>query len=203
MDFSQLPKMSKTPPTPTADGELPQATPAAARDVVPEARVVYVPAPYDAGFGSVWLSLIAGLIFLAMGQTFGRWLVARASGREFATGVNWTAGPKEGTPVAYFELMGGTAWTDTGLFLMGVALLLDAAILGILASRGRHNRALVLIAVAVTSIAMVINAGVVAYVISIGITLPLTSLIALAVGGFVVFDHAPVLKSRSPVPQQR
>lgn len=200
MDFSQLPKMSKTPPSARAAEDPPTPSEAAnAAPAIPEARpaerVVYVPTPYETGFGSIWLSVIAGIIFLAMGATFGRFLAAKLSGNTFATGVNWTAGPNQGQPVSYFDLQGGTAWSETGLFLMGIALLLDAAILAALASRGRPNQTLVLIAVALTSIAALINAAVVFYLFSIGI-FPLASLIALAVGGFVVFDHAPMLKSR-------
>ena len=196
MDFSQLPKMSKTPTVQNTNDEVPDATMAPSTVNItphasPEPRVVYVQAPYEPGFGGVWLSLVAGIIFLAMGATFGRWLIATLSGREFATG--WLQ-PDGVTPVKYFELQGGTAWTEAGLFLMGIALLLDAAILGISASRGRPNRALLLVAVAITAVAMLINAGVVAYLFSFGI-FPLTSLIALGVGGFVVFDHGPMLRA--------
>lgn len=202
MDFSQLPKMSKTPSTPTAsesatsdEASTPLTTDTPKHDVPRPQAIDYrnAYAAPEASFGGVWLSLIAGVIFLALGATFGRFLLAKLSGKDFATGVNWTAGPNEGQPVTYFELQGGTAWTDAGLFLMGVALLLDALILGILAARGKPNRGLVWIAVILTSIAMLINAGVVVHLFSMNI-LPLTSLIALAVGGFVVFDHGPMLR---------
>jgi hypothetical protein len=199
MDFSQLPKMSKTPTTPNMANESPAEVPTpVAPSPAREQRVVYVQAPYESGFGGVWLSLIAGIIFLAMGATFGRWLGAKLTGKPFPTGWFWEPGtPKAGLERTYFELIGGTAWSDTGLFLMGVALLLDAGILGILSARGRPNKTLVFIAIAITVIAMLINACVVTYLISGGYGLPLPSLIALAVGGFVVFDHMPMLRSPS------
>lgn len=192
MDFSQLPKMSNTPATPKpADSDVAtEVTPVEAQHAQRRPPAYYAPVGYDPSFGSVWLSLIAGIIFLAMGQTFAKYLIGKMSGRELNTG--WLQ-PDGVTPVKYFELQGGTAWSDMGLFLMGLALLLDALVLGILASRGNPNRTLLLLTVVVTSVALLLNASVVFYLFGIGI-FPLASLIAMAVGGFIVFDHTPMLK---------
>ena len=203
MDFSQLPKMSKTPVTPKPDEseidepadvdavDAPPAEPSSPRE-----RIVYVAQPHAApavGFGGAWLSIIAGIIFIAMGKDFARYVLAKLGGREMATGWLQSDGV---TPVRYFELQGGTAWSDTSLFLMGLALLIDAALLGILAARGRPGRSLVLVGISITVVALILNAGVSVYLFSIGV-FPLASLVALAVGGFIVFDHAPLLRRGS------
>src|SRR5687768_9905560 len=113
MDFSQLPKMSKTPaPPPQAEPPEMVASPTPS-SAPPAYGVPYAgPGAYYARPGgdliSIWISLIVGLICLMLGWSFARWLAAKASGNEFATGVNWVAGPKAGQPVSYFELQGGT-----------------------------------------------------------------------------------------------
>ena len=202
MDFSQLPKMSKTP----TQGE-PAATPepvtdassepvAAPRAQTADERVrhsAYADQPYLPGSGSVLISLIAGVIFFAMGQTFARFLLAKLAGREFVTG--WLQ-PDGVTPVRYFELQGGTAYSDMGFFLMGAALLFDAAVLGLLAAQRSPKTGLVWITVALTTIAMLINVGVVFYLFGIGI-MPLMSIIAILIGGFMLHDHLPLLKRRA------
>lgn len=197
MDFSQLPKMSRPPTadTPADPSTAPIAEPpVAAHYPQPVGYASYSPAEF--GFASVWISLIAGVIFLALGQTFARWLLARVSGHAFETGVNWTDGPKSGQPVAYFELMGGTAWSDMGLFLMGVVLLLDALVIGLLATRRSPPRAIVVPLLALTGLALLLNVGVAFYLFSTGI-LPIVTLIAVLVGGFVMFDHLPLLRRSS------
>ena len=190
MDLSQLPKMSETPKPPPAD------TDDADRPSTPNGRppVDYAPPRPAAGGAmggvSVWISLIVGVIFLIFGANFGRWLIA---GGHLATNVNWTAGPKAGTPVAYFELQGGTAWSEAGFFVMGVALILDAALLLLIYRSRSPRRALVLIALGVTGVALALNVGVGFYLFSISI-LPIATLIAVLTGGIMLFDQWAVWK---------
>jgi hypothetical protein len=209
MDFSQLPKMSKTPPTkndvaPPSDVAPPAEpsdypTPASSAGPGYESSGHSLARPDVAyvgfGMGGVWISLISGLICILVGLRFGKWLLAQASGRPFETGINWTTGEKAGTPATYFELLNGAAWTEMGLFLMGVALLLDAGLM-LIAFRGNTPpRGLVALAVFVTGTAMLINIALAIYLMGLGIV-PLVSLIALLVGGMVLFDHVPLLKAR-------
>ena len=173
MDLSQLPKMGETPKPPPPIAEPAPAAP-----------------PYrepSGGFGpiAVWISLVIGLLFLMLGANFARWATAKASGHEFATG--WLQ-PDGVTPVRYFELQGGTAWSETGFFVMGVALLIDALLLFFVYGSRTPKPALILAALAATGLALAINLGVAGYVFSLGI-LPFSSMIAVLVGGVMLFEE--------------
>lgn len=181
MDLSQLPKMSDTPkpPPPAETATAATAAPAAYRE----------PA---GGFGpvAVWISLVIGLLFCMFGANAARWGVAKLSGHEFATGINWTeaAGDRAGTPVGYFELQGGTAWSEVGFFTMGVALLLDAVLLFFVYGSRRPKPLLIGAALAMTGVALAINVGCAGYVFSLGI-LPFSSMVAVLVGGMMLFEQ--------------
>src|SRR3954463_11785984 len=102
MDLSKLPRLSNTgtPPPPDVTEQLagaPRAVlPAVERD--PDAFV---------GTGAdMWLSGAVGVLFLLLGLSFGKSLVARLTGGTYHTGVNWVAGPKAGQEVTYPELEG-------------------------------------------------------------------------------------------------
>lgn len=140
------------------------------------------------GVIAVWISLIVGLICLMWGWNFARWLGPKLVGREWDTGVAWTAGPLAGTPVTYFELEGGTAWGETGFFVMGVALLLDAALLAAVHTQPRPTRGLLRPALGATILALAFNVGVCVYYLGLGFK-PYSNLIAVLVGGIMLFDQ--------------
>lgn len=213
MDFSQLPKMSKTTAPPRLPSEEPRpavapavndmpppapARPPSPSPSQPEPRPSYVdyahPGPPAAS--SIWISLIVGLICLMLGWSFARYLIAVAAGKPFETGVNWVSGDKAGQPVTYFELQGGTAWTDLGFFSMGVALILDAALMLLATRRPIPNQPLVMAALAVTGFTLLLNLGLAGYLLTLGI-MPIASMLLILVGGFVLFDQVPMLKRRS------
>src|SRR5690554_1263458 len=111
MDYSKLPKLSSTPPPP------PPASPPPPGNA----------APITAGIGAeVWISAIVGIVLMLLGRSFGAWAITTLTGGTYETGVNWISGPLAGQPVGYWELAGGTAWTDSGIFLLGLALILEA-----------------------------------------------------------------------------
>ncbi len=199
MDFSQLPKMSDTPKPPAPETEEP--TPRKSEE---SRQVIYAPSDGGLGFGiaSVWISLILGVILLMLGGNFGRWAVANLSGKEFATG--WLQ-PDGVTPVKYFELQtimghpesaGGTAWSETGLFLMGIALLFDAALMFAFYRRGVPTRNLVIVAIFFTGIALALNVFVAFKLFAMGI-MPLITMCAVLVGGMILFDHVPLLGKKT------
>jgi len=196
MDLQKLPKFSTTPPA-----APPAPDDAASRGAPPPPPAYATPTGYPmatdpvfASAGSAWLSLIIGIICLLLGQNFLRWLLATATGRPHATGVIWNAGPKAGQPVDYFELQGGTAWTDMGVFLMGVALLIDGGVmLWLLRGVGRWTVGLATLALGVTALAVLVNLGVAADFVRRG-GLPLFSLLAVAIGGYMLFEYAGLLK---------
>jgi hypothetical protein len=146
----------------------------------------------------VWVSLIIGLLFIFMGLNFGKFLVAKLSGQPFHTGVNWTQGPLADSPnpeVAYFDLQGFTAWSDMGVFLFGLVLLLEAAAKAAIAIRpGNTSRFILFLAVLLTLATVLLNLFVCYRLMSIQVT-PLISGLAVAFGGWILFDEWRMLKS--------
>src|SRR5688572_1808735 len=127
MDLSKLPKMSQTPPLPPS--EPPQS--GDTQRPVPD----YQPVTLDAGVGgAVWISIAIGAILMLFGRSFAAYLWAKARGIPHNTGVNWTAGPKAGQVVDYWELQGYTGWTDAGIFIFGLAMVLEGIMLAALNS---------------------------------------------------------------------
>jgi len=61
----------------------------------------------------LWVSIILGLICMAIGKNSASWLIAKISGREYHTGFNWAFGPKVGTEVDYWDFGPYQAITDT------------------------------------------------------------------------------------------
>lgn len=186
MDISKLPRLSETdrhspPPPPHApSGDEPAArdAPKPQQDPRPVERV-------SAGVGAeVWLSLIIGLVLMMLGQSFARYSIAKVTGQEFHTRVNWTEGPKAGQEVDYWELSGYTAWTDTAIFLFGLAMVLEAAVLAVVYSRSGAKVPLTAVALAVTLAATALNLWVCFKLLGVGIT-PLMSALAVAFGGYM------------------
>ena len=194
IDPDKLPSMKRTPPapepaaprTPAADG--PGVTPGVAgASPVPTHVVEVGPTSRDLLVTAV-IAFVLGLLFLALGQSFVRYLGAAAGGRKFETNVNWTSGDKAGQPVDYWELTGGTAWTDMGLAAMGAALLAcgGLALLGLrLGGTGALKLGLVLV-----GLATLLNLVAGFYVFSLGAT-PLVMIFAVAVGAVLLVTTWP------------
>jgi hypothetical protein len=171
MDLSKLRPMSETPPTPD-----------------PPQKVDSRPKGAALQSTSAFLSIVLGLVFVLLGSTFVKWLSTTLTGGEFDTGAIWQAGEKAGQKVSYFELMGGTAWTDLGVFVAGLSLMLDGVLILIALRSRRIVKPLVIAAVGCISLAAMINLGVSGFLFSIGIT-PIFSLVAVAVLAYVVVEH--------------
>lgn len=186
MDISKLPRMSETgkhaPPPASADQA--EARPDVERHPSDVEHRAVEPVRVGIG-GEVWMSLIIGLILMMAGWTFARWAIAKMTGQAFHTNVKWTAGPKAGQEVDYFELQGFTAWTDMGLFLFGLALVLEAAMLAVVYSRAGGKVVLTMLALLVTVLATALNLFVAAKLLGIGI-MPLMSALAVAFGGYMI-----------------
>lgn len=177
MDLSKLPKMGQTPATPV-ERETPIVP-----DYGREERVRSV--------GAAWFSGIVGLLCVALGWSFAKWLAVTLTGGTYSTGLTWgPGGPKTG-PVGFFELTGGAGWTYAAVFALGVALLFDAAVF---VTRARW---LVGVALGFTALATVLNAGVAVYVLGPAQGgVPLFSILAVAVGGYMCFEQVELLKRR-------
>jgi hypothetical protein len=196
MDLSKLPKLSDT------KGQTAAENPDAPSPVVPQAAACYPVPPRRPGVGvDIWISLIIGILLLSLGGTFGRFLVAKISHQPFHTGVNWqyTDTPKDGTEVDYFDLQGYTAWSDMGIFLFGLILLFEACSKTLLVLKpGKISRAVLMLAIVLTALAVVLNIIACAKLMSISIT-PILSGLAVAFGGWVLFEEYTALRAMTPV----
>lgn len=183
MDMSKLPRLSDT----QREHKAHASASGAASDPPPQRQ--YVPATpppeFDRSVGpEVWMSVIFGLIFLFMGWNFARYAIATLTGQPFHTNVTWSMGPRAGQEVEYFELQGGVAYTQAGMFLFGLALLLEAVAM-LIAHRGLpFKRGLVAFALLVTLLATAFNLFVAIKIFGMGM-FPLMSALAVAFGGYI------------------
>src|SRR5688572_21751848 len=129
MDYSKLPKLSETPKPPSNEPGQPGQRDENSGAVSYERADL---ASVEAGAGAMlWVSIILGLLCMWMGVNFAKYLFATLSGRGYHTGAQWTGGPKAGQEVAYWDLQGAVAWTEAGIFLFGLAMVLEGIALAI------------------------------------------------------------------------
>ena len=194
MDVSKLPKLSDTKGA-TAD-ERPSPAPAEqASGAVPH----WEPVPRPAGVGvDVWISTIVGLLCLSIGLPFAKFCVAKLTHQPFPTGYTWPDDdPKgrAGQEVAYFDLESHTAWGDMGVFLFGLTLLFEAASKTAVVLRpGSVSRGLLVLAVGLTVVTVGLNLYACILLQSVQIT-PVMSGLAVALGGWVLYDEWQTLRS--------
>jgi hypothetical protein len=196
MDLSKLPKLSgEAPADPPAIADPPPslADNPPARAVEPLTYAAAVSAPFSAA-ADIWVSLIIGLLLLYVGRSFAQFALASMTGKPFHTGVEWTAGAAQTGEVPYFQLEGYTAWSDTGIFLFGLVLLLDAIVLALTARIPGRARPVLWFAAAMTAACVLSNAILCVLMFSAGIT-PLASVVAVAVGGWIFLDQWRLLRS--------
>lgn len=175
MDLSKLPHRSSTtsPPPPAAQPTAP---------------------PVTTGVGAeIWISAIVGIVLMLLGRSFAIWAFTTLTGGTYATGFHWQTGPQAGQPVGYWELLSGVAWTDSGIFLLGLALVLEAITLLVAVSGTRRTIGLIGFSLALTVAATVYNAIVAGILFSKDI-LPLLSILALGFGGYIAAYQYRLLK---------
>ena len=183
MDFSKLPKLS--------DSKSETPPPASIVSVQP------VAAPRRPGVGvDIWISLVIGLLLLTMGRNFGSYAIAKISHQPFHTNVTWQDDtPKAGQEVNYFDLEGFTALSEMGIYLFGAMLLFEAAAKTVAAflSPGIVSILFLAIALLFTILATGINVYACIKLFGAGIT-PLTSGLAVAFGGWILYDEGHTLQ---------
>jgi hypothetical protein len=183
MNLSKLPRLSQSPEPPPSPLPAPQESPTATS---PSAEPLdYSRHRPNATAGTtgaeVWISAAIGLILMYMASTFGTYLISRITQEPFHTGVNWIEGPKAGQEVGYWELEGMTALTHASMWLFGLAMVFDAAVLYFAAGKRVW---LVALGFVLTLSVTAFNAFVCAKLFSIGIQ-PLMSLLATAFGVYM------------------
>jgi hypothetical protein len=201
MDLSKLPRLSETDkhtPPPAPPGQDQQLPPTLNPQPVPQQVYRNYDPGADGGIGmgmgaQIWLSAILGIVFMLMGWNFARFVIAKATGQPFNTNATWTSGPKAGQPVEYFELAGYTAYTDTAIFLFGLACVLEAIALAFAARNTGTSRMIVTTALALT-VGMVIFNLIVAFLLFSSGIMPLASILAIAFGGWMAMFEYQLLR---------
>lgn len=194
MDLSKLPKLSQTPPQ--ADNAEPIPEPGSQKP--PNNAPLSYRSPdsmepvASISGGEVWFSTIVGLIFIFLSRSFPIWLVCTLTGRSFATGVIWNAGPKAGQPASYWELQGHTALSDMAIFLFGLAVIVEAAMYLVWLRNSNRLKAVTCVALALTALATGLNLVTTFVLWSQGI-MPLISLLAVAFGGWMFVQQRGLL----------
>jgi hypothetical protein len=191
MDVSKLPRLSDTQAQVRDEQARAQAragpqepTPApSGAETIPYAPVATRRVEVGTG-AEVWLAAIIGLVFLLIGKNFAAYLLAKMSGQVYHTNVIWQTGPQAGQEVAYPDLQGFVMLTDASMFLLGLALLFEAAVMAVVGTRFRYQHALVTVALAVALAATLFNLWVVVRLFAAGL-MPLMSLLAAAFGGYI------------------
>ena len=181
MDLSKLPKLSDTkaaePP-----GIAPVEKPADPRPI-DYAR----PAPPKGMIlAEVWIGLIIGTVLMLYTRPFGSYLISLATRQPFHTGVNWTDGPNAGQEVPYTQLEGGTFYSDSSIFLFGLALVLGSIAQPFQLTRLPGRRGAAWFSLACVLLATLYNVVAVVVLLQAGIT-PLMSLLCIGIGGYIVY----------------
>jgi hypothetical protein len=186
MDLSKLPKLSETdkhaPPPPS-----PETPP-------PAEPLSYAPrsSGLDLG-GQVWLSAILGIVFMLMGKNFASFLIAKLTGQPFHTGVIWQTGVNAGQEVAYYDLQGFSAHTETAIFLFGLSMVLEAVALASIRRNTPKTRGLLLLTLVLTAGMTLYNVILVVVLFGHGIT-PLLSILVVAFGGYTAITEWQTLQ---------
>jgi hypothetical protein len=172
------------------------------------AAVAYAEGHFDRnpGIGAeVWLSAILGVILMLVGMSFAKWALVTMTGGTYDTGLTWGAPVPdqpnqhaEGSPIGYWELSGFSALQDMAIFLFGLAMVLEAAVLFVVHSRIRSKRPLLFLALTITLIATALNLVVAGKLFGVGV-LPFLSLLCIAFGGYIAAYEWRLLKYFSPL----
>lgn len=136
---------------------------------------------------------------MALGRTFAQYEIGRLTHHPYHTNVSWQQGAKEGQEVPYPQLdesFGLPYYSDSGLFLFGLALVVSAlaCLLGI--TRLRVRGAATTLALLLVLAATAYNIFVSAKLFGVGIT-PVLSLLCVAFGGYEAYIQ---YRSLRPLP---
>jgi len=188
MDMSKLPKLSQTPKPPSNEPPAGEPEPLSYGPQIgtPEASIA----------GMLWISLVIGALCMFWGRGAASYFFAKLTGREHHTHVNWVAGPNAGQEVGYWDLQGAVAWTDTGVFLFGLAMVLEGIALAVLNSKMGGKKIWLSASLGVVVIATIVNLVTAVKVLNVGAT-PLTSGLAVAFGGYMAMYQWKLLRMLS------
>jgi hypothetical protein len=119
-------------------------------------------------------------------RPFGGYLISLVTRLPFHTNVTWTEGPNAGQEVAYTQLEGGTFFSDSSVFLFGLALALAALGQVLQLTRIPGRRGVAWVALTCLFVVTIYNVFAVVMMLQAGTT-PLLSLLCVGIGGYVVY----------------
>lgn len=134
----------------------------------------------------VWIGLIIGIVLMLYTRPFGSYLFSLVTRQPFHTGVNWTDGPNAGQEVPYTQLEGGTFYSDSSIFLFGLALVLGALAQALQLTRLPGRRAAAWFSLVCVLLATLYNVVAVVVLLQANIT-PLMSLLCVGIGGYIIY----------------
>lgn len=188
MDLSKLPRMSDTrkaqserPPASDAPAHPPVAQEVSASQhpaAYPGGRVVAV----DAG-PSGWVSLIVGILLVLFWPRLWQWLAHELLSTSFAPYLD-----PAGNTVSYLST--NDFWSDLGIALYAVALILDGIVLIWIST----SRPALWTAFGVLVLAIAFNIGYFIYSLAQGLGLPMVSVLAVIFGIFMCHQQWQILK---------
>jgi hypothetical protein len=210
VDLSKLPKLSNTaggqPPASANDAPIEPRENATPVQAAPVGRIESNANPIDymrplpqggSGIGPyVWFNTIVGILLLCLGWSFARYAGDKLTGKPFDTKTVYTDGPLAGQTVGYWDLDGFQAYTESGMFIFGIVVLLEAAIHAAAGLGFRVPKLVIQLLIFLTVCCTAFNLYICVRVMSAG-TLPLMSGLAAAFGGFILAETFALMKSQN------
>ncbi|HSZ55009.1 MAG TPA: hypothetical protein VK797_05070 [Tepidisphaeraceae bacterium] len=197
MDLSKLPKLSDTKAAEQPPGvAAPAETPADPRHID---YAVAAP-PKGMIFAEVWIGLIIGIVLMLYTRPFGSYLISMVTRQPFHTGVNWTDGPNAGQEVPYTQLEGGTFYSDSSIFLFGLALALGAMAQALQMTRLPGRRGAAWFSMVCVLLATLYNVVAVVILLQVNI-MPLMSLLCVGIGGYIVYYEWNTMQAYGRAPE--
>ena len=194
MDMSKLPRLSKTDrPAAASEQPNPSSDPVPVQPDSKPSQMNYGDHPLPPAGAEVWLSLVIGVILMWVGRSFALYLSATIVGRTYDTGARWTTPDRAGQPVSYFQLQGYTAYSDSAIFLFGLAMVLEGLALAHVHSRMGGKLPVLMVALVLSVAATLYNLVVAGILMSAGFT-PLMSALAVAFGSYMAVYQWKLLR---------
>ena len=189
MDLSKLPRLSGS--------ELPPEPPSKPQPAIEPKNVAAFPPPNAPpsrrGIGAeVWIGVAVGLLLIAISRHFPAYVFDQMTGRPYHTGITFVS---DGTEVPYPQVEGFAMLSDAAVFSFGAALVAEALLLLLaVMAGGVVMRAAMILAIGLTVGATLFNLFVSIKLLQADV-MPQISGLAVAFGGYMVFEQVRTLRS--------
>jgi hypothetical protein len=192
VDLSKLPRLSgsELPPEPPS-------APGPSQPAVEPKNVAAFPPPiinaYRPGIGpEVWIGVAVGLLLIAISRHFPAYLIDQMTGRPYHTGITFVS---DGSEVPYPQVEGFAMLSDAAVFSFGAALVAEALLLLLaVMAGGIVMRGAMILAICLTLAATLFNLFVSIKLLQADV-MPQLSGLAVAFGGYMVFEQVRTLRS--------